>query len=659
MSTRYNTGNPIESSDVRDMSDNAKNLDLFSLSNNDSFSDRLGVSRKTLSGAVKDIGIPIIGNFTTGCTVTTVNQGVQEIGGSVYRWKGELPKIVPPSSAPSGTGGISPAGDWVDVGDASAYARVLSELAATGGVNLVNGAAKQSDLTAIDFRVDYLEDIQGDTNKTAAQIARKLAAGSNTSISCFGDSTMWGATVGALGTQDPNNAPSKLQLALSLIYGLTVPVNNRAISGTTLRQMMAGTDGSGSTFKSKISAGGVDVATEIIYCNHGINDSQLDGDIDQYRADLVEFVRLCRVAGKVPILVTPNPNPPILLITEVKSKRLLNFIKVMRDVASKMAVDLIDQYKYMTASFRCYKPEEIVPDGAHLASFAYRQAGFNLAIPMVSCQIVAKDGDFSTLTNTSYFDNLSSSRQIQTQPLRCGQVLTANRPVSGNEGFNYPVILGEARKVISFVGLQWNSAANCIAFDNGESLGTYYQTKQFGNQSALDWDSDCKFYGRRMAGLHVFGALFDMSAPGLGNGMTFGGISLPEISAQSTTGAIASPDPYTKSVGDSGDTIITRTVVGSGGVYFTDKSGSPVIVARLNGGIFTVDLYKNGVVVQTGTAGSGLTQQVYGLAIQIGQTSVTVTLDSLTVTIATTTKLPNIKPYTSLMPYNIVPTAGV
>ena len=128
MSTRYNTGNPIESADMRDMSDNAKNLDLFSLSSDDTFRDRLGVSRKTLSGATKDIGIPIIGNFTTGCTVTDSNQGVQEVGGSVYRWKGALPKVVPPSSTPSGTGGISPSGNWVDVGDASVYGRVLKQL---------------------------------------------------------------------------------------------------------------------------------------------------------------------------------------------------------------------------------------------------------------------------------------------------------------------------------------------------------------------------------------------------------------------------------------------------------------------------------------------------------------------------------------------------
>ena len=84
MSIRYNTGNPIESADVRDMSDNAQNLDLFSLSEFDYFPDRLGVNRKTLSKAIRDVGIQRIGDFTTGCTVAERNQGVLDVGGSVY-----------------------------------------------------------------------------------------------------------------------------------------------------------------------------------------------------------------------------------------------------------------------------------------------------------------------------------------------------------------------------------------------------------------------------------------------------------------------------------------------------------------------------------------------------------------------------------------------
>lgn len=65
------------------------------------------------------VGYTRVGDFTAGCTVTARNQAVLEVGGSAYVWKGALPKVVPPSSTPHGTGGISPYGDWVDVGDAS------------------------------------------------------------------------------------------------------------------------------------------------------------------------------------------------------------------------------------------------------------------------------------------------------------------------------------------------------------------------------------------------------------------------------------------------------------------------------------------------------------------------------------------------------------
>lgn len=647
-----------------DLQNAKKNVDdlgrLMGTGEGDSTNEVTGQVRPTYNKVMKNLGFkPGSGDFTTGFTVIPGERDIawyDPISGNWYSYLG----IIPTGGHPVAPG-TNPVGDsdWAPRTDQAEYTLLRNELAAPNGVDLVGGAAKESDLAALDLRVDYLEDIQGDTDKTAAQIARNLAAGSNTSISCYGDSTMWGATVGNLGVQDPNNEPAMLQLAISLVYNIATPVNNRAISGTTLRQMMAGTDGSGSTFKDKISAGGVDSGTEVIYCNHGINDSQLDGDINQYRLDLVEFVRLCRINGKVPVLATPNPNPPILIITEAKSKRLLNFVKVMRDVAGKMGVDIVDQYELITKSFGHYRPDEIVPDGAHLASFAYRQCGFNLAIPLVSCQTISNYGDFSTLTNTSYFDNFSTNRQIQTRTSRGGQLLTASRPSSGTQGVNYPVVFGKSVKCFSIWGLQWNDAANCIWTDNGLSNGSHYQQKQFGSQTYLDWDSDAKSYGRKMAGLHVIGLFFDMTTPGLGTGLTFGGVSLPAVTASSTNSAIAQPDPNTKSVVDAGDTLICRTVIGAGGVYFSDKGGNTVMVARISGGVFTVDLYKNGAVVQTGTVGTGLTEREYGLAIKSGNTSVDITIDALTVSIPVTTKLPNMKPYTSFIRYLITPTFGI
>jgi hypothetical protein len=518
-------------------------------------------------------------------------------------------------------------------------------------------------------KISYLEKIQGDNDKTAAHLARQLSAGSPISISCYGDSTMWGASVGNLGVQDPNNAPLRLGTALTLIYNITITPNNRAISGSTLRQMMEGTDGSGSSFESKISSGGVDSATQLIYCNHGINDSQLNGSIEQYRLDLVEFVRVCRSRGKVPILVTPNPNPPYSIIDEIKSKRLYNFVRVMRSVAAKMGVDIVDQYDYFTQSYGHYTPIEIVPDGAHLASFAYSQAGFNLAIPLLSARAIGNAGDHAGLSNVSYYDNFTVNRQLQNRQSsatekasRVGQTLSAERPSNPSvlQGFNYPVVLTKSQSVISFIGLQWADAANCSAQDNGGNLGSFYQQKQYGDQNYLDWDSECKFYGKRLAGLHIFGALFNPSDLGLGKGISFSGVAIPSLTTQSITSATAGPDPYTKSVADNGDTLVLPSVLlDANGVLFSDKKGSPVLSISISSGHVVVDLWKNGSIVSSNTTGTSVTVQQYPVSIRINSNSVDVSVGLLGLSMTTSTKLPNIKPASAAVHYSIVPTYGV
>lgn len=96
----------------------------------DTWETRTGGQTDTIAGRLKALGIERIGDFTAGCTVTKRNQGVLEVGGSVYVWLGVIPtngKIVPPASTPSSTGGIGPTG-WLDVGDASVYDRVVSKI---------------------------------------------------------------------------------------------------------------------------------------------------------------------------------------------------------------------------------------------------------------------------------------------------------------------------------------------------------------------------------------------------------------------------------------------------------------------------------------------------------------------------------------------------
>ena len=54
--TTYNTGNPVPSTDARDLSDNAENFDEYVNSTSYTFDDRLGVTRDTIAGGLKKSG---------------------------------------------------------------------------------------------------------------------------------------------------------------------------------------------------------------------------------------------------------------------------------------------------------------------------------------------------------------------------------------------------------------------------------------------------------------------------------------------------------------------------------------------------------------------------------------------------------------------------
>lgn len=616
----------------------------------DTHVNRVGGVDYTLQGFWDALGpVKMPWTSVTGGTLTQPNQAfLHPANGNYYSWIGAYPVggyVVAPGTDPTAVAGCVPRTDVV----------LRGELADVGGADLVNTSDGQSVQTKInEFKLLK-------PHQTAAQVAKTFRSGSRPVISCYGDSTMWGAKVGDLLNQDVNNPPARLATALYLVYGGDgFTVNNRAISGTTLRQMLAGTDGSGSTFISKISVGGVDAATKIIYCNHCINDSQLNGDVDQYREDLIYFVNSCRSNNKVPILVTANPNPALLIIDETKSRRLYYYVQTMRDVAKNMGVDIVDQFAFFEASTNYFRIDQIVPDGAHLSTDAYKQAGFNLAIPLVCCRSIGDPGDAAGLENTTYFDNLSVNRQIQYRGARTGGILSADRPASGFEGVNYPVVFTKGQKCVSILGLQWSTAANIDATIDQNSVGAFYMQKQFGDQSSLTWDCESKHYGNFYAGLHIVGLLFNMTTPGIGNGMAFSGVAIPKLYESSQIGAAASADPYTKHVIAAKDIVHINSLISSDGYVFCDRSGSKVVRIWVNSGVLTMDLYKNGAVVQTGTAGSFVISDVFApMQMRVDPDKVILNYGTLDITINITSPLPNMKGYSAYMQYHVAPTFGV
>ena len=162
MSTRYNTGNPIESSDVRDMSDNAKNFDEFSNSMSDSFTDRIGRDRQTIEGSIRKAGFqPASFDFATGGTLVSVDRNKAVFNpepsgdNNWYAWQGALPKTIQASSTPATSGGLGDSA-WKPVTNnvlAPSVREALRLSYAEAGFNLVDGSFQRG------FTLVYINDV--------------------------------------------------------------------------------------------------------------------------------------------------------------------------------------------------------------------------------------------------------------------------------------------------------------------------------------------------------------------------------------------------------------------------------------------------------------------------------------------------------------------
>lgn len=191
----FNTGNPIGSTDARDLSDNAENMDYLENSTTElTHPDRLGTVRKTrhgmevqhdnqisahevehdaqisahevehdnqmqsfetdFNGRLAGMAFTRVGSFTTGATLTDMPQVLvweasQGGDGHEYGWTGSFSpsgKVVIAGSNPETTGGIG-AGAWVDRTDVTLRDEVrettfqtMKRSYAEAGFNLVDGS---------------------------------------------------------------------------------------------------------------------------------------------------------------------------------------------------------------------------------------------------------------------------------------------------------------------------------------------------------------------------------------------------------------------------------------------------------------------------------------------------------------------------------------
>lgn len=250
-------------------------------------------------------------------------------------------------------------------------------------------------------------------------IAAELQAGTAVTLATFGDSTMWGANVSNLATQVPSPPYAVLQGTVNNVNGNNAcSVTNYAISGTTLAQMLAGTDGSGLTFAQRIAA----FTGPVVYCNHGVNDANGANSTTAavYHANLLTYIQIVRAAGKIPVLVTPHACHSLgALGTYLRAAATAQFARIMRLVAQQHGVFLVDTFDVLLqimdtdaggGNTNAYAPLSILPDGVHGPQATYSITGVQLAEAIIGSQI-------PTLTAP-------------------GQVLTAARALGQGSGLN-------------------------------------------------------------------------------------------------------------------------------------------------------------------------------------------------------------------------------
>jgi len=147
-------------------------------------------------------------------------------------------------------------------------------------------------------------------------------------IQLFGDSTMRGYTAETDSIAE-HNPPALLQAALDSYFGQgTTLVTVRAVSGTTAKQLLNGTDGLNSPWPGDVSA-------DIVIINHGINDMTHDRDVPSYFAALRGLA--ANTGGSRLIFETPNI---------VAENDMTGYVKAMKDTAKEFGLPVADTYAY-------------------------------------------------------------------------------------------------------------------------------------------------------------------------------------------------------------------------------------------------------------------------------------------------------------------------
>lgn len=195
----------------------------------------------------------------------------------------------------------------------------------------------------------------------AASASSRTQAPGPRIIEYYGDSTVWGYATGT-GSQVARPAPAVF--AESLPPSLKFEVRNHGVSGSTACQLLQGKDDKHPAWDIQMASS----KASVVIFNHAINDQWKD-DLATYKSCLLSLARIATKNGKQVIFETPNPT------MNSGPGGLDAYVDAMKEVAARLRLPVIDQYRFLTEFLQGASPYTICPDGLHPSDDIYMMKG--------------------------------------------------------------------------------------------------------------------------------------------------------------------------------------------------------------------------------------------------------------------------------------------
>lgn len=146
--TTFNTGNPIGSTAVKDLYDNAENFDVALHTPETTWVDRFGKTRRSWAGST---GYDLLGDYAAGITVTSFNQVIRGPDGEFWRASAgtTLPYVTTGAGLPED-------GAFVSVGDAALRQQLADTTDPDNGAGMVGYEYMSSTVQNVGRHMDSL-----------------------------------------------------------------------------------------------------------------------------------------------------------------------------------------------------------------------------------------------------------------------------------------------------------------------------------------------------------------------------------------------------------------------------------------------------------------------------------------------------------------------